>query len=753
MRRFLLALLLPLAASSLAAATFTVTNTSDSGPGSLRQAILDANANPGADTIGFAISGAGCSGGVCTIKPQSALHWFTSPVTIDGYTQPGATPNTNASGAINAALKVVLSGVDDPDWDNDTALEFLAGSEGSTVKGLVVQNFSYGISIWVPNVGVQGCFLGTDASGMTAGVNLGAGVYAFGGTGASAITIGGPQPADRNLLPSVVLDVVAGATVEGNLIGTDATGAATLPAPDNYNRIWINSVGGTTFIRGNVVSGAGGGGGGVIIGDGSPSAFETILQGNFIGTDATGTVDLGNGFGIEVDTTDVTIGGTGPGEGNVIAFNGGGVWVGPNGKRCTIRGNSIHSNARQIPYAPGGILLFNPSPPLDYLSPLPNDPGDADTGANERQNFPVITSVVSSLADGGTTTITGLLNSTPNTLFELDFYSNPSCLHWPRSYVEGETYLGSDQVTTDGNGDAPINVILPVTLEPGARVAATATDPDGNTSEFSQRIVLHTDPGAGNPAGVAGAELYGFHFLPGATVTVGGLAAPSVVVNDYYKVTFTTPSLTPGTVNDIVLTNTDGTTGTLPSGWVADFPDVPDGTLFWSYVAVLVKNLVTAGVGGGLYGVDQPTKRQQMAVFLLKGKYGICYTPPPCTAPVFPDVPCTSGFAPWINELVAEGITAGCGGGLYCPANPVNRQQMAVFLLKALEGGAYAPPACTTATFTDVPCSSPFAPFIYELVRRGITAGCGNGTTYCPGNPTTRGQMAVFLGITFNLQH
>src|SRR5262245_50990246 len=119
MRRFRLAFLLLLAASSLAGATFTVTNTNDSGAGSLRQAILDANANVGADTIAFAIPGSG----VHTIKPQSALHWFTSPVTIDGYTQAGATPNTNASGAINAVLKVVVSGVDDPDSDSDIGLE------------------------------------------------------------------------------------------------------------------------------------------------------------------------------------------------------------------------------------------------------------------------------------------------------------------------------------------------------------------------------------------------------------------------------------------------------------------------------------------------------------------------------------------------------------------------------------------------------------------------------------------------------
>ena len=69
------------------------------------------------------------------------------------------------------------------------------------------------------------------------------------------------------------------------------------------------------------------------------------------------------------------------------------------------------------------------------------------------------------MSAAGNTTITGALNSTPNTTFDVDFFSNPACLHWPRSFLEGKTYLGSTQVTTDGNGDAPINAVLSVTLD------------------------------------------------------------------------------------------------------------------------------------------------------------------------------------------------------------------------------------------------------------------------------------------------
>jgi hypothetical protein len=144
--------------------------------------------------------------------------------------------------------------------------------------------------------------------------------------------------------------------------------------------------------------------------------------------------------------------------------------------------------------------------------------------------------------------------------------------------------------------------------------------------------------------------------------------------------------------------------------------------------------------------------REQMAVFLLVAKEGALYQPPACVTPPFADVPCSSGFAKWIQELVLRGVTAGCGGGNYCPASPVTRDQMAVFLLVTLEGQGYVPPNCTASTFGDVPCdnSGGFSRWIYELVARGITAGCGGGN-YCPTNPVTREQMAVFLSTTFGL--
>jgi hypothetical protein len=116
----------------------------------------------------------------------------------------------------------------------------------------------------------------------------------------------------------------------------------------------------------------------------------------------------------------------------------------------------------------------------------------------------------------------------------------------------------------------------------------------------------------------------------------------------------------------------------------------------------------------------------------------------------FADVPVASPFCRWIRELAERGVTSGCGAGNYCPKAGVTRAQMAVFLLLTAEGGGYAPPACTSAPFADVPAASGYCRWIQELVKRGVTSGCGGGK-YCPNAVVTRGQMAVFLSVGFGL--
>jgi uncharacterized repeat protein (TIGR01451 family) len=181
-----------------------------------------------------------------------------------------------------------------------------------------------------------------------------------------------------------------------------------------------------------------------------------------------------------------------------------------------------------------------------------------------------------------------------------------------------------------------------------------------------------------------------------------------------------------------------------------DFLDVPPPSMFHDDVNTIARHGITAGCGGGNYCPDVAVSRAQMAVFLLKSKYGAAHVPPPCTG-IFGDVACPGGFAAdWIEELAGEGITGGCGGGNYCPDSPVTRAQMAVFLLKALLGAAYVPPSAT-GIFADVPPGSFAADWIEDLANRSITGGCGAGN-YCPGASATRGQMAVFLVKTFGLE-
>src|SRR5262249_14461133 len=201
-------------------------------------------------------------------------------------------------------------------------------------------------------------------------------------------------------------------------------------------------------------------------------------------------------------------------------------------------------------------------------------------------------------------------------------------------------------------------------------------------------------PASGPAGGGTTSTLTGMLFENGATVTVGGVPATNVNVASDTSISATMPARPAGSLNDTTVTNPSGTAGTVRNGWIADFNDV-GGNQFYYYITKLVSNQITVGCGSGNYCPDGNVTRQQMAVFLLKGKHGLCYVPAPCTPGYFGDVACPSPYADWIEALAKEGITGGCGNGNYCPLNPVTRQQMAVFLLKAKHGSTYIPPAST----------------------------------------------------------
>jgi len=182
------------------------------------------------------------------------------------------------------------------------------------------------------------------------------------------------------------------------------------------------------------------------------------------------------------------------------------------------------------------------------------------------------------------------------------------------------------------------------------------------------------------------------------------------------------------------------------------FLDVPPSHPFFGYVEILAANGVTGGCQPSYYCPDNPVTRAQMAVFLLKAKLGSGHVPPAATGTVFSDVPANAFAAAWIEELASSGITSGCGGGKYCPNQAVTRKQMSTFLLKTKFGPGHVPPSAA-GVFADVPMGDAFVSWIEELYAQTITGGClTNPLRYCPNDANTRGQMAVFLVKTFNLQ-
>jgi uncharacterized repeat protein (TIGR01451 family) len=377
----------------LGAATYTVSTTADSGAGSLRQAILDANANPGSDRIEFALPGPSY-----TIQPASPLPAITEPVVIDGTTQPGysGTPlvEINGASAGTSADGLVIAG------------------GGSTVLGLVINRFAQ-VGLRLTNAGnniVQANFIGTDVSGTLALSNQSHGIL-IAGTGTNLI--GGSTDGDGNL------------------------------------------------ISGNGMSGI------TILGS---SALDNVIQGNFIGTDVNGTAGLGNGgAGINILSAPMNlVGGMTTNDGNIIAFNAGAGISITNAVENAILGNSIYSNSSL------GIDLH-----ADGVTT--NDTGDADTGANNLQNYPVLTNVRSACS----TLIQGTLNTSSGggTNYTLEFFANDACD--PSGFGEGQTFLGTHDVMTDGSGHAGFTLRLATAVSTGMVVTATASDPLGNTSEFS----------------------------------------------------------------------------------------------------------------------------------------------------------------------------------------------------------------------------------------------------------------------------
>jgi uncharacterized repeat protein (TIGR01451 family) len=581
------------AGSTIAATTFTVVNTNDSGPGSLREIIAQHNNTASAtpNLIRFNIPGAG----VQTIRPLSALPTITEPVTIDGLTQPGATANSS-SNAFNAGLLIRLvganagAGVDGLRFGGSTntvsglvvinftgdGLEFTTGTAGSRVENCLIGldldgtdqgnagngillsgsagnvigglhagarnvisgnngdgveingtnananviagniigldqtgtidrgnsgegvlvtgapgnsigigdvrgrnvisgNSGSGIEITgAASIGnrVAGNYIGTDVTGTRDGGASGSGVFINGN--ASGTIVGGPLAGERNVVSGNTYGIYlenAGTTanlVRGNFIGTDASG--TFAVANSQSGVVLDGA------PGNFVGGAAAGERNVISGNSDygvsitgTTATNNVVHGNWIGSDVSGALELPNGiYGVYFSSNPRgnRLGGPGAGEGNIIMGHpNDGVHV-ASGTNNAIRGNLVFNNAGLgIDLAPNGVST--------------NDVADADGGANQLQNFPVL-NVATNTSSG--VTIAGTLNSAASATFNLDFYASQACDE--TGHGEGAQYLGAGTVTTDGSGNGAFVISLPAVMR-GRYVTATATDPFGNTSEFS----------------------------------------------------------------------------------------------------------------------------------------------------------------------------------------------------------------------------------------------------------------------------
>ena len=241
---------------------------------------------------------------------------------------------------------------------------------------------------------------------------------------------------------------------------------------------------------------------------------------------------------------------------------------------------------------------------------------------------------------------------------------------------------------------------------PGATVRWNGAD---RTTTYVSSATLTADISAADVAAAGIASVTVFNPMPG-----GGLSAP---ISFYVNTTFL---------------------------------DVPVNYFAAAYVQAIVDAGVTAGCGVRLFCPERSTSRAEMAVFLLKSLLGPAYQPPPAQGGVFADVHPGDFAADWIEDLAARGITGGCDASNYCPNRSVTRAEMAVLLLKTLLGSAYVPPPAQGGVFADVHPGDFAADWIEDLKLRGITSGC-DAINYCPDRFVTRGEMAVFLTITFGL--
>jgi hypothetical protein len=440
--------------------------------------------DPGGSLFGVIIDGAPANtvGGTTAGARNLISANDQSGVSISGA---GATANkvmgnyvgTKANGT--EALKNSSNGV----FVHDGAANNTVGGTTPAARNVISGNGTRGLYIKTGATGnkIMGNYVGTDASGTQRLASDQSGVFI---EDAPNNTIGGTASGARNVISGngdygvgISNSDARANRVQGNYIGTNASGTQDLA---NFNDgVFIedapaNTIGGTTAGARNVISGNAGNG----VRIQNSGATGNKVLGNFIGTDASGTLDRGNGGNgvfVHDGAANNTVGGTTVGARNVI-FGNEGYGVGIRGDNATT-GNSIFSNSIDDNDQLGINLVLN------FDDVTANDTGDGDTGSNNLQNFPELSSAQKT---GDKTTIKGTLNSSAETTFTIQFFS--SLEKDPSGHGEGKKFLGQKSVPTDGSGNASFTTTAPV-IPAGQVVSATATNQStGDTSEFSVAI-------------------------------------------------------------------------------------------------------------------------------------------------------------------------------------------------------------------------------------------------------------------------
>jgi len=496
------------------AATFVVDSTSptslalcvDGVPAdcSLVGALTKANQTTAADWIHFQIPQSDAGYQPLTqhwriaVSSALALPAIDAPVTIDGYTQPGAIANTLTpdQGGLNGVLKIEIRGAQafgnqGPGFNFGNGLS----QSGSVFRGLAISNFNSAMILLSGQVvhRVEGCYLGTDILGTSAGQsslsNSGFGITVF---GQGAYVVGGLLPAERNLISGMRgafsnLGAANGMRIQGNLIGTDATGSAPIgnEIALYFTEMTNSLIGGTESAARNVISASRF----YAIGFSASSAGAfagTRVEGNYFGTDVSGGKRLGNGTEASFPTIlgqgagcQMSIGGLAPGQANLIAFGGG---AGIQSDRC----NGLRSTFNRF--------YGNRSVPFDNvfgggaLGPTPNDPNDADeTGGNRLQNYPDITVLSESPVSASLQLRVDTAVSNATYPITVNFYRG-GCGGGSDAYLSSSTISAVQAQQT-----------LSVTLNDTLGVfplTATAVDALGNTSEFAPMlgdVIYRTD--------------------------------------------------------------------------------------------------------------------------------------------------------------------------------------------------------------------------------------------------------------------